>query len=146
MQFSANSQSQLLQEEIKSHNAYSNFINSLRSPSTKHAYSMYLFRFLALPPYTGKSLDQILQINSKILESDIIENIITMREKEGLSSSSTSLFLASVNHFFSINDVILNRKKINKFIGEHQSKQDTDLIPPMKYPDYYHYRTREVLR
>jgi integrase len=85
---------------------------------------MYLFRFLALPPDTGKSLDQILQINSIILESDIIENIITMREKEGLSFSSTNLFLASIYHFFSINDVILNRKKISKFIGEHQTKHE----------------------
>ena len=120
----SSSEAQSHREQIKTHNAYSNFINSLSSPSTRHSYSMYLFRFLALPQYADKTLSQILQMNPKILEADIIENIISMREKEGLSSSSTSLFLAYLHHFFSINDVILNRKKINKFIGEHQSKHE----------------------
>lgn len=124
MQYTAASQSQSEHEDIKNHIAYRNFITSLRSASTKHSYSMYLFRFLALPQYKDKTIDEILQTNPKILEGDIIENILLMRQNEDLSYSSTSLFLASLHHFFSINDVILNRKKINKFIGDHQSKHE----------------------
>ncbi|CAN5706773.1 hypothetical protein BH23THE1_BH23THE1_17350 [soil metagenome] len=111
-------------EQIKNHVAYRNFIASLRSPSTKHSYSMYLSRFLSLPQYKDKSLDEILSTNPKVLEANIIERLIEMKDKDGLSTSTTSLFLAALVHFFSINDVTLNRQKINKFIGEHQNKQE----------------------
>ena len=111
-------------EQIKNHVAYRNFIASLRSPSTKHSYSMYLSRFLSLPQFKDKSLDEILAADPKVLEATIIEKLIEMKDKDGLSTSTTSLFLAALAHFFSINDVTLNRKKINKFIGEHQNKQE----------------------
>jgi len=47
-----------------------------------------------------------------------------MREEDGLSSSSTKLFLAALVHFFSINDVMINRKKISKFLGDSENKYE----------------------
>ncbi|KAA2281229.1 site-specific integrase [Candidatus Nitrosocosmicus sp. SS] len=114
----------LIRPEVTDHLAYRNFINSLRSRYTKDAYSIYLNRFLNLPQYKNKTLDEILQTNPKELEADIIEHLIFMKDNEGLSHSSLSLFLAALSHFFTINDVLINRKKISKFIGEHENKQE----------------------
>ena len=72
--------------------------------------------------YANLTLDEILKISPKDLERSIISTIVRMKEKENLSSASTSLLLASLTHFFSINDVILNRKKIYKFVGERENK------------------------
>jgi integrase len=45
-----------------------------------------------------------------------------MRENLKLSFSTIHTFTASIIHFFEINDVVLNKKKINKFRGEHVAK------------------------
>jgi integrase len=114
----------LIRPEITDHLAYRNFINSLRSSYTKDAYSIYLDRFVNIAQYKNKTLDEILQTPPKELEADIIEHLTFMKDNEGLSYSSLSLFLAALSHFFTINDVLINRKKISKFIGEHENKQE----------------------
>ncbi|MDR4491755.1 MAG: hypothetical protein R2685_12765 [Candidatus Nitrosocosmicus sp.] len=113
-----------IKTEIKNHIAYRNFLNSLKSPYTKNAYSIFLNRFLSLPQYKDITLDELLQTSPKVLEADIIDHIVSMKEKENLSYSSLSLFLAAMYHFFTVNDVLINRKKISKFIGEHENKQE----------------------
>lgn len=103
--------------------AYRNFVLSLRSKDTRKSYSFYFLKFLKYnPKYASLTLDEILKIEHIELETDIIETIVRMKEDECLSSSSTNLLIASLIHFFSINDVLLNRKKISKFIGEQQNK------------------------
>ncbi len=110
--------------DFKTHIAYRNFLNSMRSASAKRSYSLYLCKFLSLPQYESKDMDQILTTNPRVLEADIIEQILEMKDKEGLSTSTLSQYLASLMHFFSINDVILNRKKISKFVGENVNKYE----------------------
>ncbi len=107
----------------KNHYAYRDFMSSLKSDFTRRTYSFYFFRFLSYNEmYANLTLDEILKINPKDLERSIISTIVRMKEQENLSSSSTSLLLASLTHFFSINDVPLNRKKIYKFVGERENK------------------------
>ncbi|MDR4490856.1 MAG: tyrosine-type recombinase/integrase [Candidatus Nitrosocosmicus sp.] len=109
-------------EKYHKHPAYRNFINSLKTYATKAGYSFNLAKYLSLDVNRNLSLDDILSKNVKTIESEIIEEIIRQQEDEKLSSASTALFLTAVNHFFSINDVIINRKKIKKFIGELSTK------------------------
>ncbi|MGD9674796.1 MAG: tyrosine-type recombinase/integrase [Candidatus Nitrosocosmicus sp.] len=109
----------------KDYAAYHNFMLSLRTESTQKIYSFYLFKFLSYNRnYGNLSLDQILSINPKELEASIISTIVKMKKEDNLSTASTSQLLASLNHFFAINDVLLNRKKISKFIGEHENKYE----------------------
>jgi len=68
------------------------------------------------------SLDEILQKSVKIIEAEIIETIIYMKETLGLSFSTINTFTPSVFHFFEMNDVILNKRKINKFKVEDETK------------------------
>jgi len=93
-----------------SHPAYRNFINSLHVKYTKrnytHSFSKY---YLSRPENQRLSLDEILQKNVKIIEAEIIETIIYMKDTLDLSFSTINTFTASVFHFFEINDVILNK-------------------------------------
>jgi|tagenome__1003787_1003787.scaffolds.fasta_scaffold20983234_8 integrase len=106
-----------------SYPAYRNFINSLSAKYTKrnytHSFSKY---YLSRPENQRLSLDEILQKNVKIIEAEIIETIIYMKDTLDLSFSTINTFTASVFHFFEINDVILNKRKINKFKGEYVTK------------------------
>jgi hypothetical protein len=115
-------QGSLLLSKYENQKAFRNFILSLRSECTRKLYSFYLLKFLSYNQnYVDLPFDEILKIDPKIIEADIIETMIKMKENEKLSSS-TRLLLAAVFHFFSINDVMLNRKKISKFTGEHENK------------------------
>lgn len=127
-----------LLSKYANHVAFRHFMVSLRSDSTRESYSYYFYRFLKHnPKYINLTLDEILKVEPKELEKDIIETIIKMKEEECLSSSSTNLLAASLIHFFSINDVLLNRKKISKFIGEQQNK--------FEYRSYTHEEISKLL-
>ena len=124
----------------KDHSAYHSFMLSLRTESTQKIYSFYLFKFLSYNhTYDNLSLDQILTIHPRDLEASIISTIIKMKKEENLSTASTSQLLASLNHFFAINDVLLNRKKIAMFIGEHENKYEFRSLLMMKFHAYSHY-------
>ena len=97
-------------------------ISSLKTCPTKNSCFYNLAKFLNSEANKDLSLEEVLSKSTKIPESEIIQIIIKLKEEEGPSSSSKRLFLASVMHFFSINDVPLNRKKIKKFLGEHENE------------------------
>lgn len=48
--------------------------------------------------------------------------IFDMKEKQGFSYSSIHAVLAAVTHFFEMNDVVINKKKISTFKGENIAK------------------------
>jgi hypothetical protein len=55
------------------------------------------------------------------VQNCIIKYLIALREK-GLSSNSISVRLNAIFHFYEMNDVVLNKKKIKKFKGEFSRK------------------------
>jgi integrase len=55
------------------------------------------------------------------VQNSIIKYLIALREK-GLSSNSISVRLNAIFHFYEMNDVVLNKKKIKKFKGEFSRK------------------------
>jgi integrase len=59
-----------------------------------------------------------------------------MKEKN-FSSSTLSVHIAALHHFFSINDTTLNRKKLSKFVGEQENKYD--------YRGYTHEEISKIL-
>ena len=54
-------------------------------------------------------------------QSHIIKHLISIRENEK-SSSTISTRLNALYHFYDMNDVSLNKKKINMFKGESTRK------------------------
>src|SRR5919108_820891 len=53
----------------------------------------------------------------KLIQSTIIGYILHLKEEKILSPQSLAISTAALKHFYDMNDVILNWKKINRFIG-----------------------------
>ena len=54
-------------------------------------------------------------------QKQIIKYIMSLRER-GVSTTSINTMKYAIYHFYQMNDVILNTKKINMFIGERTLK------------------------
>jgi integrase len=61
----------------------------------------------------------------KIIESEIIEWIVSLRQQQKLSHGLVNLYMSAIVKFYLFNDVVLNRKKIGSYLGEND-RQHTD--------------------
>jgi site-specific recombinase XerD len=107
------------QQADKEQEVYFNFINSLKSPITKETYYIHIKKYLKFSNLN--KLSELLTIQEP--QKQIIKYIMSLKER-GLNTRSISTMLYGVYHFYVMNDVILNRKKINKFIGEATLKTE----------------------
>lgn len=100
--------------------AYSNFANSLKSPQTRSKYEWHLNRFLF---FNKISINQFVLLPTKEIENMLIDYITKMKS-EGLSTSYINVTLAAIKHLCVMNDIVINSKKINKFVGEPTRLQE----------------------
>jgi site-specific recombinase XerD len=84
----------------------------IKSQATKTVYETYFKNFMDY--YDLSKLSDLLKLE---VQNCIIKYLIALREK-GLSSNSISVRLNAIFHFYEMNDVVLNKKKIKKFKGE----------------------------
>ena len=103
----------LIQEE--NDDVYFNFINSIKSDVTKEIYEYNLKVFMK---FCNVETFQDLLIPNP--QNQIIKHLMSLREK-GLSANSISTINA-IYHIYDMNDVALNKKKINMFKGEYTRK------------------------
>lgn len=99
---------------------YVNFINSIKSNKTKHAYRKALLRFLA---YSKLSLEEMLTLPILDIEN-MITDYLTDLKKRDLSSGFVDQNFSALKHFYFINDVRINKEKIGKFLGEQKKNTD----------------------
>ena len=83
-----------------------NFLDSLKSERTKEQYAFHLKHFLRYQKVSDKPSD-----------IQVVDYLMKMKH-DGLSSSYRNIALAAIKHYYTMNDVVLNWKKIAKFIGE----------------------------
>ncbi|MGN6629237.1 MAG: hypothetical protein ACTHKJ_05090, partial [Candidatus Nitrosocosmicus sp.] len=122
---SPNQNQQQSQEGYLSHPAYVIFLASIKTKATKQAYSIFLKKYyLNRPENKNLTLDQILSKPIKTLEYEIISIITHMQNEQNLSYASINLFLAAIQHFFEINDIVLNKRKMNQFKGSNIAKYE----------------------
>jgi len=88
------------------------FLESCKSEETKKQYSTYLKKWINFTG--GLSFDNQ---DRKVIEDKIIQYIVYLK-KQGKSKAAIHNYVEPVCSLYSINDVILNRKKINKFVPE----------------------------
>ncbi len=100
---------------------YLNFINSLKSEFTKQTYTYHLKRFVNSRRIT---LTTFLKLSVPKLEQMLIDYILQLK-KEGLSPMYINVSLSTMKHLCIMNDVMINHRKIGKFIGE-QTKMNED--------------------
>jgi len=66
-------------------------------------------------------VDKLLADDPKLLESRIASWIVKQKER-GVSRATIYVRLAAIKHFYTMNDVILNWKKLNKYLGDYTKK------------------------
>ena len=98
---------------------YRNFINAIKSPATKEAYETSLRRYLN--HIKQKTPDDLLVHASspRYIESQIIDYIMSLRNNQ-VSYATIQFLVAPIFTFYQLNDVVLNRKKVSKYLGEYK--------------------------
>ena len=100
-------------------NAYKNFINTVDSEATKQSYRYTFVKFMKFCEIDD--YDKMLQIEPKKLEGLIADYITHMKVDKKLSYNTVSLYVSSVAHFYSMNSITLNWKRLSKFKGKRRS-------------------------
>jgi integrase len=91
------------------------FINSIKSKETKRAYLIFLRKYVEFV-HCSSINDLIVEFkDSRDIERHIINFIIQMKE-EGRNFQSIRNYLTPIISFYKINDIMLNSRKINKFM------------------------------
>ena len=106
---------------VLSGRSYMNYVNSIKSPATRKIYTTLLRQFLEFCNLreTEELLTRLGDLRQ--IESRIIDFIVSARDQ--VTYSYSSLKLAAIMAFYSINDLQLNRKKLGKFLGEEVKRQ-----------------------
>lgn len=99
---------------------YFNFSASLKSPQTRSKYEWNLNRFLL---FNKISINQFVALSPDRIQDMVIDYIAKMK-KEDLSTSYINVTLAAIKHLCVMNDIVINSKKINKFVGEPTRLQE----------------------
>ncbi len=101
------------------------YFSSIASPYTQNLYRIYLQKYLAF--YGMTNVSELLTKDQKQIENQIIEFIITSKEK-GMKRAAIPNYTCPVVSFCKINDIILRIKdtnKINKFMPAHVRSKKT---------------------
>lgn len=87
------------------------FAKSLKSPYTRKGYTEALQKY---QKYAGiKQPEELLTLGQ-----DSVISFLLKLEDAGMSYSSKQNAVAAIKHFYEMNDIVFNWKKINRFIGE----------------------------
>lgn len=101
--------------------SYRMFIEGLKSPVTKAAYSYGLQKYMN---YLGINNPDDLLIhheNSKFIQTQIIDYLIFLKNPpHSLRYATRSQYLAAIMTFYDLNEVVLNKKKIYRYLGEEE--------------------------
>ena len=107
---------QVLDEQSK---AYFNFINTLHSESTRKSYRFCLEKFL-----NHYEIDLLSFL--KLPQQDITNFIIKYLVDRKVSRQYKNLITATLKHACEINDIVLNWKKIKKFVHPEKTGNETN--------------------
>jgi hypothetical protein len=104
--------------------AYKNFINSVDSEATKKSYMFGLSLFMKYCKIEEGDYDSVLMqsLHQNKLEDKIRDCIIYLKVVKQLSSNSVNLYMAAIAHFYSMNNVVLNWRRLSKFKGKKRMK------------------------
>jgi integrase len=98
--------------------AYSNFIDTIKTEATRDQYKFGLSQFMKFLQITDVDNLMVLGQDPKGLQAKIVDYIKFMKEQKGISSVTINLYLCPIMHFYAMNDVTLNRKRISRYVPE----------------------------
>jgi len=117
---------------------------AIPSPFTKASYRRAFRRFLRYLDMEGKQA-ALLQQDHKIIESQIIGYIHFLSETKHYGHYSLATPLSSIFHFYEMNDILLNKRKITRFIPQDDSETEADNAATQKDRAYTHEEIQQIL-
>ena len=100
--------------------AYKNFISSLDSEESKRTYRASFPHFMRFCKVDAGDYDAMLEIQPvKKLEGLIRDYIIYLREDKKVSPATVVSYCTAIAHFYEMNDIAINWKKLKKFKGRY---------------------------
>lgn len=130
-------------EQFEESEPYFNFINSLKSSATKQIYRSNLFIFIKY--YRLTSTSSLMALSTDDLRDKIVKYFL---ENKNLSKATQKVRLAAIKHFCEMNNIILNWKKITKFVHSDIPKSfDRGYLPQeiKQVIDYSDHRVSALL-
>jgi hypothetical protein len=107
---------------------YLNYINSIKSTASQKTYIFSLKRYMLFHNY--KTIDELLADKNTptIIEEKIIDFIVSLRTDShfAVSYRTRATYLTAILTFYDINDVILRKKKIARFLGQESTRKYKD--------------------
>ena len=94
------------------------FFSSIRLEQTRKVYATSLRKYVEFLALEQKDIS--LANDARLIESKIIDFIISLKEKGMSHSAFHNYFLSCIVSFYKINDIILNTKKIGKFMPQQK--------------------------
>jgi site-specific recombinase XerC len=104
--------------------AYRNFVNTCRSPLTRHIYKKALQYYLSYLKLGAQDHVKLLDMDTKKAQMNICDYISYMRNQKGLASQTVATYVSAVRKFYVVNDVQLNWDKIHSFKGEEEKRAE----------------------
>lgn len=89
------------------------FLSSIKSEETKEHYQYYLQKYF---DFAGGSTSTL---ENKTIENKIIKFVLQLKE-QGKTYSAIQNYLAPIKLYYNINDVVLNIRKIDRFLPEQK--------------------------
>ena len=106
------------EEEQTGARTLSNFVNAIRSPATRKVYEQSLRRYMNHLKIA--SVDSLLESTQpKLIESQLIDYVMYLRN-DGIAYATIQSLIAPLFTFYQLNDVVLNRKKVQRYLGEYR--------------------------
>lgn len=103
-------------------NAYNNFVNTIKSKKTLQTYKFCIEKFMLFCGITDIENLLVISQDPKEIQRKIIDYVMALRDRE-MSTPAINMYVASIVHFYAMNDVTLNRKKIGKYFPPPARKQ-----------------------
>jgi hypothetical protein len=119
-------------EEYEDSKPYFNFINSIKAPETKRTYKIALVLFWKHCRLTSTS--SLMAMTSEELRDKIIGYFL---ENKHISRNTQRVRLATIKHFCEMNDIVLNWKKIGKFVNSE--------VPKLEGQGYEHEQIKQLI-
>lgn len=88
------------------------FIDSISSKNTRDQYEYHLKSF---EKWLGTKPESLLDVSPAVVTQKIIQYLVSMRDKE-LSYGYRGIATSAIKHYYDMNDVVLNWKKIRRFL------------------------------
>lgn len=98
--------------------AYKNFINSIDSEATKKNYRYGLSLFMKYCNLKDDYNDYDSMLTLHKLEDRIRDYITYLKVDRQLSFNSVNLYVAALAHFYAMNNIVLNWRRLSKFKGK----------------------------